>query len=42
MQLTGRAGVPTIDVDGEIIEGWGPGAGNRLQEKILEHAKVKR
>jgi glutaredoxin len=42
IRLTGRPGVPTIDVEGEVIEGWGPGAGDMVQQKILEHAKAKR
>jgi hypothetical protein len=33
-RLTGRTSVPTIDIDGEIIVGWGPEAGKRILDRI--------
>jgi len=42
MQLTGREGVPVIDIGGEIIEGWGPGSEKKIEQKITQYKKARR
>lgn len=33
-RLTGRTAVPTIDINGEMIVGWGPQARQRVLDGI--------
>jgi len=42
MQLTGSEGVPVIDIGGEIIQGWGPGAEKQIEQKISQYKKSRR